>query len=225
MKLFIIRHGDPDYDNDTLTERGWQEAELLKERLLRDNITKVYCSPKGRAQATAKPFLEATGLTSVTCDFLREFLVAVVENGREKPAWCLSPEFYEKNRRQLEDREDWFNNEIYQRYDLISHERRVLESFDNLLAENGYTREGSLYNVAPGTDTEQNIAIFCHAGLGLLLLSHIADIPTSIMWQMFKIQPTGVSTVIFSGREKAHANIFGVGDMTHLASVGLTYKG
>ena len=31
MKLIIVRHGDPDYENDTLTERGWKEAKALSE--------------------------------------------------------------------------------------------------------------------------------------------------------------------------------------------------
>ena len=31
MKLMIIRHGDPDYVHDSLTEKGWREAELLSE--------------------------------------------------------------------------------------------------------------------------------------------------------------------------------------------------
>ena len=26
MNLVIIRHGDPDYEHDTLTEHGWTEA-------------------------------------------------------------------------------------------------------------------------------------------------------------------------------------------------------
>ena len=29
MKLLFIRHGDPDYEKDSLTEKGWHEAELL----------------------------------------------------------------------------------------------------------------------------------------------------------------------------------------------------
>ena len=26
MKLLFIRHGDPDYEIDSLTEKGWKEA-------------------------------------------------------------------------------------------------------------------------------------------------------------------------------------------------------
>ena len=31
MRILLIRHGDPDYDNDTLTEKGRREAALLAE--------------------------------------------------------------------------------------------------------------------------------------------------------------------------------------------------
>ena len=33
MELLIIRHGDPDYTIDSLTEKGWKEAEYLSEKL------------------------------------------------------------------------------------------------------------------------------------------------------------------------------------------------
>ena len=37
MKLLIVRHGDPDYAIDSLTEKGWREAKLLSNRLVREN--------------------------------------------------------------------------------------------------------------------------------------------------------------------------------------------
>ena len=58
MKLLIIRHGDPDYKNDTLTPKGWIEADLLSKRLEKINISKIYCSPLGRAKDTAKATLK-----------------------------------------------------------------------------------------------------------------------------------------------------------------------
>ena len=33
MKLLLIRHGDPDYENDCLTPVGQREAEALAERI------------------------------------------------------------------------------------------------------------------------------------------------------------------------------------------------
>ena len=32
MRILLIRHGDPDYVNDTLTEKGRREAALLAKR-------------------------------------------------------------------------------------------------------------------------------------------------------------------------------------------------
>ena len=37
MKLLIVRHGDPDYSIDSLTPKGWREAELLKDRLTKSD--------------------------------------------------------------------------------------------------------------------------------------------------------------------------------------------
>ena len=34
MKILIIRHADPDYSIDSLTKKGWVEAECLSEKLL-----------------------------------------------------------------------------------------------------------------------------------------------------------------------------------------------
>lgn len=48
MRLLIVRHGDPDYEHDTLTEKGWREAELLAERLSKLNVKEFYVSPLGR---------------------------------------------------------------------------------------------------------------------------------------------------------------------------------
>ena len=41
MRILIIRHGDPDYENDTLTQKGWREADLLAKRLAKIGINLV----------------------------------------------------------------------------------------------------------------------------------------------------------------------------------------
>ena len=55
MRILIIRHGDPDYAIDGLTEKGKREVALLTERLAREELTAIYCSPLGRARATIAP--------------------------------------------------------------------------------------------------------------------------------------------------------------------------
>ena len=58
MRLLIVRHGDPDYEHDTLTEKGWREAELLAERLSKLPVKEFYVSPLGRAKDTASLTLQ-----------------------------------------------------------------------------------------------------------------------------------------------------------------------
>ncbi|MBQ7983222.1 MAG: histidine phosphatase family protein [Clostridia bacterium] len=58
MLLYVIRHGDPDYANDTLTPLGQRQAEAVARRLSVNGIDRIYSSPLGRAIATAKPTSE-----------------------------------------------------------------------------------------------------------------------------------------------------------------------
>ncbi|MCA1595762.1 MAG: histidine phosphatase family protein, partial [Chloroflexi bacterium] len=54
MRLYIIRHADPDYPNNTITEDGHKEARALADRLAAEKLDRIYCSPMGRAIDTAR---------------------------------------------------------------------------------------------------------------------------------------------------------------------------
>ena len=73
MNVYIVRHAEPDYARDTLTEKGWREAELLSRRL--ENIPNgyYYTSPLGRARDTASLTLQKVGAQAQVCPWLREF--------------------------------------------------------------------------------------------------------------------------------------------------------
>ena len=53
MKIYLIRHGDPDYENDTITPQGHKEARALVAYLKNEGIGRIFSSPRGRAQDTA----------------------------------------------------------------------------------------------------------------------------------------------------------------------------
>lgn len=53
MKLIFIRHAEPDYSIDSLTEKGFYEAQLLAKRTAGWKVTDFYCSPLGRAIRTS----------------------------------------------------------------------------------------------------------------------------------------------------------------------------
>ena len=73
MNIYIIRHAEPDYEHDSLTEKGWREAELLSHRLSKIRKAFYYTSPLGRARDTASLTLRAVGQEAEVLPWLREF--------------------------------------------------------------------------------------------------------------------------------------------------------
>ena len=95
MRLLIVRHGDPDYSIDSLTEKGWKEAEYLSERLSKLDVKDFYVSPLGRAKDTASFTLKKMNRTAVECDWLREFDVLIDRpdvTDRQKRLWDWLPQ-------------------------------------------------------------------------------------------------------------------------------------
>lgn len=78
MRILIIRHGDPDYEHDSLTEKGWREAALLADKLEKETLTKLYVSPLGRAKATASLTSERKQMEAEEQDWLQEFDARII---------------------------------------------------------------------------------------------------------------------------------------------------
>ena len=47
MRLIFIRHAQPDYSIDGLTEKGKVEAQLLAKRTASWDVDRFFCSPLG----------------------------------------------------------------------------------------------------------------------------------------------------------------------------------
>ena len=102
MKLLIVRHGDPDYSIDSLTPKGWKEAEYLSEKLTKLDIKAFYVSPLGRAKDTASLTLKKLGRTAEVCEWLREFNPEIHrpdQKGKLKNAWDWLPQDWTEDER------------------------------------------------------------------------------------------------------------------------------
>lgn len=218
MRLIIIRHGDPDYSIDGLTEKGKIEAELLKERLLKEDITDVYCSIYGRAKLTIEPTLKAKNITATYCDWLRELdysKIKVPYLDREKIAWDLLPSFANEYP-DLYLPQKWMdvdfikNSEVYQSYKNVCYE------FDKILEKYGYKRDKLNYKV---TNSNHDTLVFtCHYGLACVLLSHLLNCSPYSLWQHAFTPPSSVTTFYTEEREDGFASFraSGIGDISHL---------
>ncbi len=218
MKLIFIRHGDPDYDTDSLTEAGRREAQYLAERIAPMDVTEYYVSPLGRAKETAAPTLRLAGRQAVECDWLREFSIPVSRpdlTGKSLVPWDWLPEHWLADPRFL-DPLAWRENEVFREAGIGEEYDRIIQAFDTLLAGHGYEREGLFYRVRrPNTDT---LVFFCHLGLSCLLMSHLFNCSPMVLWQGTAIAPSSVTTLNSEERRpgKAVFRASSIGDISHL---------
>ena len=95
MRLIFIRHAEPDYEHDSLTEKGWREAKLLAVRTKSWQVDDFYVSPLGRAQDTASFTLLEQGKTAAVMDWLHEFQGALPDGtGGTRLCWDLMPDVW-----------------------------------------------------------------------------------------------------------------------------------
>jgi len=222
MKLIFIRHGDPNYKDDTLTPRGWEEAKALSERTAKWDVDKFFISPLGRAQDTAKVTLEKIGRTGETKDWLREFFVPVKDpvTGNERIPWDLMPSYW-TNQEMLYDKDTWHESEIMKTGNVSAEYKRVCDGIDEILAEYGYTRDGGFYRTENGN--EKTIVFFCHLGVQFAILSHLFGISAPAIWQNFFVAPTSVTVVATEERQKGEVcfRCKKMGDVSHLYVKGI----
>ncbi|MBR3016613.1 MAG: histidine phosphatase family protein [Clostridia bacterium] len=221
MRILIIRHGEPDYAKDSLTPKGWREADLLANRLAQLNISDYYLSPLGRAQDTARATLLRVGKTGETLPWLHEFRGTLLDpdTGERRIAWDLLPQFWTKCP-ELYDPNRWTENAVYKTGNSAEIYRETQEGLDALLARYGYRREGVLYHTEQSSDA--TIALFCHFGIAMNILSCLTGISLVPMMHAFIMAPSSVTTVISEERRKGEVffRCAGLGDVSHLYAAG-----
>ncbi len=226
MKLLIIRHGAPDYERDTLTAQGWREAQLLSDRLIQMRVDRIYCSPLGRAQDTALPTIQKTGIQPVVLDWLREFDRRMPGDLKKDCPWHLPPSFW-ASRPEYLNIDQWDSTEPYLDSALVQSYREDGAALDRLLAEFGYIRNGVGFDILPEFRfRNETIALFCHLGKGLALLSYLLHIPLPLCWHVFWL-PTSSVTEIFlerhpQNRDYAVARCGALSSVSHLDGAGVT---
>lgn len=217
MKLLIIRHGDPDYSIDSVTEKGRREVELLRDRLIKLDIKDFYCSPLGRARATAEPTLTAFGREAEICPWLEEFSGYIInpKTGEKQIPWDLYPACWTEQP-DFFDKDKWLNTALMSSGNVKEKYEAVVKGIDGLLEKYGYIREGNIYRVE--RESRDTVALFCHFGVECVLLSHILNISPVQLWHGFVALPSSVTTLVTEEREqgKAYFRCSGFGDISHL---------
>lgn len=241
MKIIFIRHAEPDYNVDGLTEKGWREARLLAERARKWKVDGFYSSPMGRARDTGKLICEAAGQPPTVLDWLQEFNFVVddYENaGGKRLCRDFAPEYLSDNAL-LFDPVRWGDADIMKSGDIRREYDRVCGEFDRLLENYGYKRSGGCYDSPKehistssymkydGNTLEDykndrsdgtTLVFFCHLGIMSMLIAHLINASPCTIWHGFFMPTSSVTVVASEERDpgKAYFRCQLVGCTSHL---------
>ncbi len=226
MLLYIIRHGEPIYDPDTLTTLGHRQADALAERLKHVGLTRIFSSPNGRARLTAAPTCRALGIKAEIEPWTSEDLTwDEFTNDYEGWAFEMADPRDTKSDWNLSYGDRWYDSPLYERTRgaKAGYERIARES-DTFTEKLGYRREGKVYKII--RPNEERVALFCHQGFGLTWMSYLLGIDPGLFWSAFDITHSGVSVLKFedTGEGYAAPRCLCLSDTSHLFAAGLPMK-
>lgn len=244
MRIIFIRHGDPDYEKDNLTEKGKREVAALTERVIKwKNIKAFFTSPMGRAQATIAPSLEKLNREQETFFWLQEFDYPAKdpETGKEHIMWDMKPEYFTRNKDYF-DKDNWKKTDFIKSGDGDKYYAIVSFGIDSILARYGYHRDGMFYKVdnpvpnpnwknpipqwhltsIKNLEDENTIVITCHLGVMFAMMSHLLNISPMVLWQGFYVAPTSITVLNSEERSEgsAYFRVERLGDTSHLKDAG-----
>lgn len=222
MRILFIRHAEPDYSTDSLTEKGLREAQLLVPRMEKEHFDVCYCSSMGRARQTAQPFLTKLNRTAVYCDWLREFEhpVTLPDGTVKHIPWDLAPAVWSAESEHF-DKDVWYLSRIARSGHLEEFQKQVIDGFDAILAEHGYVyRDGVIFDaVKPNHDT---LLFVCHFGVMSVILGHLLGMSPMQLWHTTGA-PCASLTQVYTEQILGNDASFRVhfyGDISHLYAAG-----
>ena len=207
MRILFLRHAEPDYEHDSLTEKGNREALFLAKRIKKEfpQIKQFYCSPLGRAKKTASYTLKEFDQEAIVFPWLREFDASIHrpdDNNNMHICWDWMPadvndhpDLYSPSR---------FDKEpILQESDFKAKYDEVINGFDRILENHGYQRDGTMYRVI--SSNHDTIAIFSHFGVSSIMISHLMNTSPYSIWQNAIALPSSLTEFISEERQQGRA--------------------
>ncbi|MBR6165544.1 MAG: histidine phosphatase family protein [Clostridia bacterium] len=207
MRIIFVRHGEPNYEKDCLTEAGHLQASAVAERLREEEISAVWSSPLGRARETADVTASLLNLPVQTLDFMRELHwgsrdgTPLFANGHP---WDLADEIA---RRGISlNRSDW-RESVYFRNNRVCESVDLVESgIDSWLLALGYQREEFYYRCTQADDAQATVALFSHGGSSSAAIAHMLNLPFPFVCALLHMEFTGI-TIIRLGRKPGSASL------------------
>ena len=199
MRIIFVRHGEPDYEHDCLTETGVIQAGQAAIRLKEEGIEEIYASPLGRAHQTAEAASAVLGLPIHTLDYMRELHWGSIDGNplyHNGHPWDMADELA----RQGWDLTDpgWRGHEFYSNNIVTAEVDEVAAQTDKWLLSLGYERQGAYYRNIREDNSQHTVALFSHGGSSAAAMGHILNLTFPYSCALFHIEFTGITIIRFN---------------------------
>jgi len=212
MRILLIRHADPDYWRDTITEVGHRQAKALAHSLEKVQIDRLFVSPLGRARETAKYIADVKGLRMEILDWLAE-----LDGNFGADLWAWNVSGSETLKSGVPPSMDNWHEIVPYGAKMLQQLRMLSQNFDKFLSEFGYIRDCLRYRIV--SPNNLTIALVSHGGAILTLLSYLVNIPLPLSYIHFSCDPSSLTELVWE-EDGGYAvpRIVRMNDTSHLRS-------
>lgn len=228
MIFYYVRHADPIYDPDSITEHGKDQSYALADRLYDAKINKIFTSSLNRAIMTAKPACEKLGLNYTPLDWASENYACqefgIIVDGKWN--WCFMDNsilsaFNSAEVIVLGDK--WYKHKLFAKYNFKDGIKRIQNETDNFFLKLGYRHDRENRQYIVEKSNSDRIAFVAHGGFGMAFLSSILDMPYNLFCLRFEQLGTSCVTVINFSETNGFVlpKIIVHNDYSHLSKSGI----
>ncbi len=204
MLLFYIRHGEPIYNPDSLTEYGIKQAQALSKRLVINGLDEIYVSSSNRAIETMMPTSFALNVKPVIMDWMNEKYAweeFTIKDELGNPIdWIFHDEEFKikLNSREVKNLGfKWFEHDMFKDYKFKDGIDRIEKNTNLLMERLGYIHKKDISGYISKGKNNKRVAIFAHQGFGMAFLSSLLDIPYPYMSTHFDLCHSSMTVIYF----------------------------
>ena len=227
MLLYLVRHGDPIYETDSLTPRGRLQAEAVGKRMADAGIQRIFSSPMGRARETAAPACRLLGLECGIEPWAHELedeRYTHFPDGKKKSVTFVQNTYFREKGNQDLSYDQSLGCQGLNDTGMAGAVQVIEAGGKDFLERLGYREENGVYRIL--RPNEEKVALFCHYGLERTWLSILLHLPLHMVFASFKVTHTGVTVLEFRNNANGVTapTVLCFSDMSHLYAEGLDMK-
>jgi len=221
MLFIYIRHGEPIYDPDGLTELGKQQAEAVAKQLSIMGVDKIFSSTSNRAIQTALPTAKRLNKEISYLDFANEKHVwnNLTINTPTSKVWLFQSEkvinlFHTQEIIDLGLK--WYEHPEFFNTPYEDEMSRIQNESNRFFQALGYQHlNNGKYKVV--NESDDRIAMFAHQGFGFAFLSLLLNIPYPIFCTRFELGLAEITLIEFENKEGySYPKVISLSSNSHL---------